>query len=402
MSEKILVLNCGSSSIKFELFDMPEEKVYFKGLVEKIGEEAPRIKYKAPKNMLYEMNVPAKDHEEALSVIFKEITLEKHEVLKDINDIKAVGHRVVHGAEKFSGSVVINDDVIKSLEECTKFAPLHNPPNITGINICKKLLGEDIPMVGVYDTAFHQQMPKEAYLYALPYEIYEKQGIRRYGFHGSSHRYVSEQAAKLVGKPYDSLKIVTCHLGNGSSIAAIKDGHSVDTSMGHTPLEGLMMGTRCGDIDPEIVVLLAKDKDNPRTIDEVDKILNKKSGVAGISGIGNDMREIEDAMATNERAKLAFDMFVYRIRKYIGSYIAALGGCDAIVFTGGIGENSPLTRSRALQNLDFMGIELDEVANEERCEKEMEISTKNSKTKVYIIRTYEELVIARDTYNLVK
>lgn len=396
---KVLVINCGSSSLKYQLINMESEQVMAKGLVERIGIEGSQLKHQPEGMDKVVIEKAMKDHKDAIKVVLDALVDENHGVIKDMNEISAVGHRVVHGGEKYSGSVLINDDVMKALEECTHLAPLHNPPNIIGINACKELMPQT-PMVAVFDTAFHQTMPKHAYMYALPYELYEKHGIRRYGFHGTSHRYVSKVAADLVGKDIKELKIVTCHLGNGASVAAIDGGKSVDTSMGFTPLEGLAMGTRCGDIDPAIVTFLQGAEN--MSYEEVNNLMNKKSGVLGLSGVSSDFRDIENAAFDgNERAQLALDVFHYKVKKYIGSYVAAMGGIDALVFTAGLGENSPETRYEVCKNMEYLGITIDEAKNKVRG-KIQEISVEGAKVKVFVIPTNEELMIARDTKEIVE
>ncbi|SHF36177.1 MULTISPECIES: acetate/propionate family kinase [Caloramator] len=396
---KVLVINCGSSSLKYQLINMENEKVMAKGLVERIGIEGSQLKHQPEGMDKIVVEKPMKDHKDAIKVVLDALLDENYGVIKDMNEISAVGHRVVHGGEKYSGSVLITEDVMKVLEECTHLAPLHNPPNIIGINACKDLMPQT-PMVAVFDTAFHQTMPKHAYMYALPYELYEKHGIRRYGFHGTSHKYVSKVAAEQVGKDIKDLKIITCHLGNGASVAAIDGGKSVDTSMGFTPLEGLAMGTRCGDIDPAIVTFLQKEEN--LSYEEVNNIMNKKSGVLGISGVSSDFRDIENAAFDgNERAQLALDVFHYKVKKYIGAYTAAMGGLDVLVFTAGLGENSPETRFEVCKNMEYLGIKVDAEKNKVRG-KIQEISTEDSRVKVFVIPTNEELMIARDTVEIVR
>ncbi|GFR36524.1 acetate/propionate family kinase [Thermobrachium celere] len=395
---KVLVINCGSSSLKYQLINMENEKVMAKGLVERIGLEGSQLKHQPEGMDKIVIEKLMKDHKDAIKVVLDALLDENHGVIKDMNEISAVGHRVVHGGEKYSGSVLITEDVMKVLEECTHLAPLHNPPNIIGINACKDLMPQT-PMVAVFDTAFHQTMPKHAYIYPLPYELYEKHGIRRYGFHGTSHRYVSKVAADLVGRDIKELKIITCHLGNGASVAAIDGGKSIDTSMGFTPLEGLAMGTRCGDIDPAIVTFLQKEEN--LSYEEVNNLMNKKSGVLGISGVSSDFRDIENAAFDgNERAQLALDVFHYRVKKYIGAYTAAMGGLDVLVFTAGLGENSPETRYEVCKNMEYLGIKIDAEKNKVRG-KVQEISTEDSRVKVFVIPTNEELMIARDTVEIV-
>ena len=393
----VLVINCGSSSLKYQLINMDGEKVLAKGLVERIGIKGSLLKHEKPGLDKLVIEEDLKNHKEAVNLMLKALLDEKYGAVSSPDEIDAVGHRVVHGAEKFAYSVLIDDEVIDTMKECIGLAPLHNPPNIIGIEACKELL-PDAPMVGVFDTAFHQTMPPVSFIYPLPYELYEELKIRRYGFHGTSHQYVSERVAELTGKSLEGTKIVTCHLGNGASLTAIKDGKSFDTSMGMTPLEGLVMGTRCGDIDPAIVTFLMNKKN--MTAEEVDNLMNKKSGVLGISGVSNDFRDIEaEADKGNERARLALDKFAYTVRKYIGSYAAAMGGLDYLVFTAGLGENSPPARKQVCDGLEFLGVKLDDEKNNTRG-KEVEISKDGSKVKVFVIPTNEEVMIARDTQKL--
>lgn len=396
---KIFVVNCGSSSLKYQLIDMEKQDVIAKGLVERIGIAGSVLTHQ-PNNsdkVVIEEDMPT--HKEALKNVIDALINKDYGVIKSMDEISAVGHRVVHAGEKFAFSVVINDEVINALKECIDLAPLHNPPNIIGIEACKQLM-PDVPMVGVFDTAFHQSMPKHAYIYPLPYEFYTQYGIRRYGFHGTSHKYVSERAAAILGKDIQSLKIVTCHLGNGASIAAVKNGKSVDTSMGFTPLEGLAMGTRCGDIDPAIVGFLME-KEN-LDINGINNIMNKKSGVLGISGVSSDFRDIEEAAKKgNDRAKLALDIFAYKVKKYIGAYAAAMGGIDAVVFTAGLGENSASMRESICKGLEFLGVKIDKEKNNIRG-KETIISAEDASVKIILIPTNEELMIARDTKALVE
>jgi len=395
----VLVINCGSSSLKYQLIDMKNENVLAIGLAERIGIEGSRVKHEIPNMDKVVIEQPMKDHKDALKIVLDALIDENHGAIKELKEINAVGHRVVHGGEKFSGSVVINDEVIAALEECIELAPLHNPPNLIGIRACEELM-PGVPMVGVFDTAFHQTMPKSSYIYPLPYELYEKYGIRKYGFHGTSHRYVSARAADMLGKDINELKIITCHLGNGASLAAIKDGKSIDTSMGFTPLEGLAMGTRCGDIDPAIVTFIME-KEN-LDINGINNLLNKKSGVFGISGVSSDFRDIEQAAADgNERAQLALDKFDIRVKKYIAAYAAVMGGVDAVVFTAGLGENSASNREMICRGLEFMGIKIDSEKNNVRG-KEVVVSTDDSTVKVLVIPTNEELMIAKDTVELLK
>lgn len=396
---KILVVNCGSSSVKYQFIDMNGEKVLCKGLAERIGIEGGRLVHRVNNDKhVIERNM--KDHEEALKLVLDVLVDPEIGVIKDLSEIDAVGHRVVHGAERFASSVLIDEEVMKALEENVHLAPLHNPPNILGIKAVQKLLPK-VPNVGVFDTAFHQSMPKKAYLYALPYELYETHRIRRYGFHGTSHRYVSRRAAEVLGRDYYDFKVITCHLGNGASIAAVRHGKSIDTSMGFTPLEGLVMGTRCGDIDPAIVIYLQQNLG--MSVEKVYDLLNKKSGMLGLTNnLSSDMRDIEDAAHSgNEIAQLALDIYVYRIAKYIGAYAAAMNGVDAIVFTAGVGENSPYVREKVCEYLGFLGVKIDRQLNDVKGLERI-ISTPDSKVAVLIVPTNEELVIARDTKYIVE
>lgn len=395
---KILVVNCGSSSLKYQLLDMEGEELLAKGLVERIGIDGSVLKHEkiGKGKKVYEQNIP--DHKVALKLVLNALTDSEYGAIKDLNEINAVGHRVVHGGEKFAKSVLITDEVLKTIEECNELAPLHNPANLIGINACKNIL-KDVPMVAVFDTAFHQTMPESSYLYALPYEYYEKYKIRRYGFHGTSHKFVSERVASVLGKDIKDLNIITCHLGNGASLSAIEKGKCVDTSMGFTPLEGLIMGTRCGDLDPAIITYLMQ-KEN-MSADEVDNLMNKKSGVLGLSGVSSDFRDIEKASEDgNKRAKDALDCYHKRVKKYIGAYYAELGHVDAICFTAGLGENSAESRLEICKGLEELGIEIDEEKNKTRGEEKV-ISKDKSKVKVLVIPTNEELMIARDTKNLI-
>lgn len=395
---KILVINCGSSSLKYQLIDMETENSLSTGLVERIGIEGSKLTQKVDGREKYVLTTPMKNHKEAIAHVIDTLLDEVQGVIKSADEIGAVGHRVVHGGEKYSTSVVITDEVMKDLEEFSVLAPLHNPPNIIGINACIELM-PTTTMVAVFDTAFHQTMPEKAFLYGLPYELYKENHIRKYGFHGTSHKYVAFRAAEMLGKDIKDLKIISCHLGNGASVAAINGGISVDTSMGFTPLEGLLMGTRCGDIDPAIIPYLMDVKGY--SYDEVNNIMNKKSGVLGLSGVSSDFRDVEDAMAAgNARAKLALDVFHYRVKKYIGYFMAALNGVDAIIFTAGLGENAVETREEIITDLEWFGIELDKEKNKVRG-KERIISTDDSKVKIIVIPTNEELMIARDTLALV-
>lgn len=395
---KIIVLNCGSSSIKYQLFDMPSSSVIAKGLVDKIGLKGSAIKHKRDGYEAVVLEGEILDHQQGIEYLLGILTSEKYGSIKNITDIEAVGHRVVHGAEEFSGSVVITDEVVDALEKASDLAPLHNPPNLKGIYAMQQLLPE-VMQVGVFDTAFHQTMPKHAYLYAIPYILYEKYKIRRYGFHGTSHKYVSQRACEILGENISEKKIITCHLGNGSSVAAIKDGKSIDTSMGMTPTEGLIMGTRTGDIDPGALLYMASKEET--SINYTSTLINKFSGLMGISGVSSDMRDLEIAAENgNQRAALALDMFAYRVKKYIGSYAAALGGVDIIVFTGGIGERDPETRKKILANMEFMGIKTNP-SNAQVKGEEILLSSDDSKVKVIVVPTDEELMIAKDTFNLV-
>lgn len=395
---KILVLNCGSSSVKYKLIESDSKEVLAEGGVEKIGLPDSFLKFKRPDGSKETIVVEMPDAKEAVRQVLKVLTDPKEGVIKSFDEIQAVGHRVVHGMEKFNKSVLITPEVIEKVKECYPVAPLHNPANITGIEAVSEIL-PDAPQVAVFDTAFHQTMPAKAYMYALPYQAYEKYGVRRYGFHGTSHRYVSRRACEFLGVPYDKQRIITCHIGNGASITAIKDGISIDTSMGLTPTEGLMMGTRVGDVDPGALVYLMQRLD--LDADGLMKLINKESGVAGVSEISSDMRDIEDAVARGEeKAILALDMYEYRILKYIGAYTAVLGGVDIIVFTGGVGENQLSTREKICKQLAYLGVTFNAEANKQRG-KEVEISGPDSKVKVVVIPTDEEMMIARDTAEIV-
>ena len=394
---KVLVVNCGSSSIKYQLIDMENEELMAKGYLEKIGLPDSFLTHTV-NGEKHKIEQVINDHEEGIKLVLEQLTHPEYGVISSLSEIGAVGHRVVHGGEKFSSSVLIDEKVIEAMKECIPLAPLHNPAGITGIEACQKVL-PNVPMVGVFDTAFHQTLPKMAYLYALPYEYYEKYGVRKYGFHGTSHRFVSKKAAELMEKPIEDLKIVTCHLGQGASLCAIDGGKSVDTSMGLTPLAGVPMGTRSGDIDPSIVTFLMK-KEN-LSPDEMDTILNKKSGKLGVSGISFDDRDIEAAIKEgNERAKLAIDAFAYQVIGYIGRFVAQMNGVDVITFAGGVGENGIEVRKQICDSLSFLGVKIDEEKNNCRG-KEVEISTPDSKIKVFVIPTNEELTIARDTMEIV-
>ncbi len=396
----ILVINCGSSSLKFQMINSETEQCIAKGLCERIGIEGSMITY-APAGGEKEKTVtPMPDHTEAIRLVLEALTNEKTGVVKSLNEIGAVGHRIVHGGEKFAESTIITDEVLAAIEECNDLAPLHNPANLIGINACKKLM-PGTPMVGVFDTAFHQTMPEEAYMYGLPYEYYKNYKIRRYGFHGTSHSYVSKRAAELLGRKYEDLKIIVCHLGNGASVSAVKNGKCVDTSMGLTPLEGLIMGTRCGDIDPAIIEFLAHKEG--KNIDEIMSVLNKKSGVLGLSdNLSSDFRDLEAGYEKNDpNAIRTLKTYCYRVAKYIGAYAAAMNGVDAICFTAGIGENGPLVRTLVCGYLGYLGVTLDEEANQKKGE-EVVISTSDSTTTVLAVPTNEELAIARETVRLVK
>ncbi len=396
---KVLVINCGSSSLKYQVLDMTTEVLLCKGLVERIGMDGSVITHEKIGMDKFKLETPMKSHKEAIGHVLDAVIDSEHGVVKSMDEIGAVGHRVVHAGEKFASSVLITEDVKRALTECIELAPLHNPPNLLGIDACEQLM-PNTPMVGVFDTAFHQTMPPESYIYALPYEYYTKHGIRRYGFHGTSHKYVAERAAEILNVDIEDLKLITCHLGNGASVSAIKRGKCIDTSMGFTPLEGLVMGTRCGDIDPAIVTFI-REKEHLKQ-GEANEILNKKSGVLGISGVSSDFRDIEEAAAEgNERAQLALKVFAHKVRFYIGAYIAEMNGVDAIVFTAGLGENGIAMRDIICNDLGNLGIKLDLVKNRVRG-KETIISRDDSKVKVLLIPTNEELMIARDTYNIVK
>jgi acetate kinase len=396
----ILVLNCGSSSVKYQLFNMDKEEPVAKGMVSRIGMTGALLTHKPYDREEVKVVGEILDHIIAVKYIISILMSANHGVIKDESEIHAIGHRVVHGGERFTESVLISDDVLKEIRKLIDLAPLHNPHNITGIRACQANL-PGVPQVAVFDTAFHHRMPASAFIYGLPYIMYKKYGIRRYGFHGHSHQYVSERAARLIGKPAKELKIITCHLGNGASVTAVDRGISVDTSMGFTPLEGLLMGTRCGDMDPAVILHIMGREE--LTLHEAGALMNKHSGLTGVSGVSSDMREIESAAGEGHRnAQLALDIYCYRLKKYIGAYTAAMNGLDAIVFTAGIGENSVTVRSRTMAGLDFLGIKLDDEKNRAALGKEMEISASSSRVKVYVIPTNEELVIARDTKNIVE
>lgn len=395
---KILVVNCGSSSLKYQLIDMKTENVMAKGYLERIGLEDSFLTHTV-NGEKHKIEKKIANHEEGMNLVIEQLLHKDYGVIKDLKEIDAVGHRVVHGGEKFSSSVLITDEVIETIKDCISLAPLHNPAGITGIEACQKAL-PGVPMVGVFDTAFHQTLPKKAYMYAIPYEYYEKYKIRKYGFHGTSHRFVSQRVAELMQKPIKNLKIITCHLGQGASLCAVDGGKSIETTMGLTPLAGVPMGSRSGDIDPSIVTFLMKNEN--LTCDEMDTILNKKSGKLGLSGISIDDRDIEAAAKEgNERAKLAIDNFVYQVTGFIGKLAAQMKGVDVITFAGGVGENGPEVRRDICNYLAFLGIKIDEEKNNCRG-KEVEISAPDSKIKVFVIPTNEELMIARDTMEIVK
>ncbi|EMS69753.1 acetate/propionate family kinase [Ruminiclostridium cellobioparum] len=396
---KVLVINAGSSSLKYQLIDMTNEAVLAKGLCDRIGIENSFIKQSKGDEEAVVISKVLKNHKDAIAAVIAALTDEKIGVIKSMSEISAVGHRIVHGGEKFNSSAVINEKVMDAVRECIDIAPLHNPPNIVGIEACQQIM-PDVPMVGVFDTTFHSTMPDYAYLYAIPYELYEKYGIRKYGFHGTSHKYVSERAADLLGKPLSELKIITCHLGNGSSICAVDKGKSVDTSMGFTPLQGLAMGTRSGTIDPEVVTYLMEKED--LTVKGISTLLNKKSGVLGVSGVSSDFRDLHTAAEEgNKRAQLALEIFAYGVKKFIGEYIAVMNGVDAIVFTAGIGENNSTIRTQILDNMDFLGIKIDPDKNKIRGQ-EIDISAPGATVKTFVIPTNEELAIARETVRLLK
>ncbi len=395
----ILVINCGSSSLKYQLIDSESEKVLAKGLCERIGIDGSAITHQPAGGDKVTTEVPMPDHTEAVKYVIEKLTDPEVGVVKSLDEIGAVGHRIVHGGEKFASSVVIDDEVLKAVEECNDLAPLHNPANLIGINSCKKIM-PGVPMVAVFDTAFHQTMPKKAYLYGLPYDYYEKYKIRRYGFHGTSHDFVSNRVAEILGKKREDLKIIVCHLGNGASVSAVKNGQCVDTSMGLTPLEGLIMGTRSGDLDPAIISFISQ-KEN-LCAEEVINICNKKSGVLGLSdGLSSDFRDLGNAAEEgNEKAKTALETWSYRVAKYVGAYVAAMNGVDVIAFTAGVGENNFMAREMVCEYLGYLGVTIDKEANKIRGE-EITISTPDSKTTVMVVPTNEELAIARETLRLV-
>lgn len=396
---KILVINCGSSSLKYQLIDMNGEEVLTKGLVERIGMDGSRIKHDTTGKERVLIEEPMKDHKRALELVLGAVAHKDYGAVSSMDEIGAVGHRVVHGGEKFSSSVIIDGEVMKAIEDCIELAPLHNPPNIMGIEACRELM-PTTPMVAVFDTAFHQTMPEESYIYAIPYDYYTEHKIRRYGFHGTSHKYVAERAAELLNKDINDLNIVNCHLGNGSSVCGIENGKSKNTSMGFTPLAGLPMGTRSGDIDPAIIPFLME-KEN-LSLEQVNNVLNKESGVLGISGLSSDFRDLELAAEDgNKRAALALNIFVNDVKKYIGAYMANMNELDALVFTAGIGENSGYIREKVCNSLNVLGIDLDTEVNKDARGEEVVVSTKDSKIKVLVIPTNEELMIAKDTLELV-
>lgn len=397
---KVLVINCGSSSLKYQLINMEDESVLAQGLVDRIGIQGSVLTQKVSGREKYIVETPMKNHKDAIKLVLDTLVSKENGVINSMDEISAVGHRVVHGGEKYSKSVLVDDEVMANIEECVKLAPLHNRPNIIGIEACKELM-KDTPMAVVFDTAFHGTMPKKAYMYPLPYELYEKHGIRKYGFHGTSHKYVSQKIAEVLNKDIKDLKIITCHMGGGVSLAAIDGGKSVDTTMGFTPLGGVCMGTRCGDIDPAIVTYLINDLGY--TAEEVNVMMNKKSGVLGLTGISSDLRDIKDAAFNkgDEKALLALDIFNYKIKTKIGAFAAAMGGVDVIVFTAGVGENSDANRAGIIDGLEFMGIKLDKEKNKVNGEL-TEISADDSKVKIYVVPTNEELMIAKETVDLLK
>lgn len=396
---KILVINAGSSSLKYQLIDMDNRNVLAKGLCERIGIDGSNLQHTCVVKGLEKIKIekPMQDHGDAIQMVIDALVDSEYGAIESMSEIGAVGHRVVHGAEYFTDSTVITEAVLKELEKCTPLAPLHNPPNIIGIRACQKVM-PDTPMVAVFDTAFHQTMPAKAFMYALPYSCYEEDRIRKYGFHGTSHKYVSREAVKVLGKPAEELKIVTCHLGNGSSISAVDGGKCIDTSMGFTPLDGVPMGTRTGSMDPAVMTYLMN---KGMTADEIDTLVNKKSGVAGISGVSSDFRDLSAAAESgNKRAELALEMFAYQVKKYIGSYAAAMGGVDAVVFTAGVGENDAAMRKSIVSGLDFMGIKIDDVKNSARGT--VDVTAEGATVKTLVIPTDEEMMIAIDTERLAK
>ncbi len=395
----VLVINCGSSSLKYQLFDMDTETVLAKGLCERIGIDGHLKHTPNNGNPVFDDDIPLRDHSDAISAVIEKLTSPTYGVVKSMAEINAVGHRACHGGEKLAKPAIVTKDVLDELTRCIPICPLHNPANITGITACQKVMGPDVPQVAVFDTAFHQTMPPEAYTYAIPYEYYEKYKIRRYGFHGTSHMYVSDRCAALMGKPIEGLRILTCHMGNGTSLCAVKGGKSIDTSMGFTPIAGTPMGTRCGDIDVSIMEFIANSEG--MSVSETATMLNKKSGVLGISGVSSDFRDLEKAASEgNKRAQLALDVFTYSVAKIAGSYIVAMGGLDAIVFTAGIGENDMSVRAAIAKRLEFLGVKIDPEKNKVRG-KEIDISADGAAVRSFIIPTNEELVIARETKALV-
>lgn len=396
----ILIINCGSSSLKFQLLAMEQEQLIAKGLCERIGIEGSRLVYTKTGSAKEMLEIPIPDHDRAIELVLQRLTDPEKGAVCSLKEIGAVGHRVVHGGERFAGAALITDGVLEEIEQCSELAPLHNPANLTGIRACRKLM-PDTPMAAVFDTAFHQTMPEEAYLYGIPYSYYQKYQIRRYGFHGTSHAYVSKRAAALLGRPYESLKLIVCHLGNGASVSAVKHGICIDTSMGMTPLEGLIMGTRSGDVDPAVLEVIAHKE--TKSIDEMIELLNKQSGVLGLSeGLSSDFRDIEVSYEKGEeRGKRSLKAFAYRAAKYIGAYAAAMNGADAVCFTAGVGENSPLIRRMICSYLGYLGTELDEMENE-KCAQERIISCNQQGLQVLVIPTNEELAIARETRQLIE
>ena len=397
---KILVLNSGSSSVKYQVFIIDKtERLLAKGLVDRIGLKDSTVTHSVPGRDQLELSMTVPDHRVAIREVLNLLTHREYGVIRELSEIEGVGHRVVHGGEKFSESVLINDAVLATIRECCEIAPLHNPPNLLGIEACKEHL-PGARQVAVFDTAFHQTMPPKAYAYGIPYQMYKEYAIRRYGFHGTSHQYVSRRAAQFLKRPLEEQKLISCHLGNGASMAAIKDGVSVDTSMGFTPLEGLLMGTRSGDLDPAIILhIMAREE---LSLHEANTLLNKHSGLSGISGVSSDMREIIEATKDNPNARVALEIYCYRIKKYIGSYAAAMGGLDTLVFTAGVGENAAIVREKSCEGLEFLGVRLDPDKNNKVAGKETDISTDDSAVKVLVIPTNEELVIARDTERLLQ
>lgn len=395
---KILVINCGSSSVKYQLIDTTTDVAMAKGNVSRIGMSASVLTHKPFDRPEVKVSAEILDHIEAIEYVVSMLLSKNHGVIKDKKEIDAIGHRVVHGGEEFKDSVLITKELMSTLRNLIELAPLHNPHNIRGINACEKTL-PNVPMVAVFDTAFHHEMPPHAYVYGLPYVFYKRYGIRRYGFHGTSHRFVSDRAAAMLKKPTTDLKMITCHLGNGASMAAISDGKSIDTSMGFTPLEGLLMGTRSGDLDPAVIMhIMAREE---LTLHEGNTLLNKHSGLAGISGVSSDMAEIIESSESNDQARLALNIYCYRVKKYVGAYAAAMGGLDCLVFTAGVGENAPVVRTKCAEGLSFLGIEIDPKKNAMVGGKETDISTDKATVRTLVIPTNEELVIARDTEKIV-